>query len=119
MNAEELFDVYINVLAFFAILIVPASLYCVFRAWEFSRRYKGYVLPLVLAIVNSIAFPIAAYIGILAWLRLFGGEAPVWTPPLSALVFVVLDFIPLITTGYLIWLDGHRPTTDRRSKPGE
>jgi hypothetical protein len=119
MNAEEIFDVYINTLALLAILIVPASFYCVVKAWQFVRRYHGYKLPLVIAVVNSLAFPIAAYVGFLSWLRLQGGEAPVWTPPISALAFVMLDFIPLITTGYLIWLDGHRPTTDRRSKPGE
>lgn len=116
---QDLFDVYLTGLSLLAILVVPASFYCTVRAWGFVRRYRGYKLPVVIAIVNSIAFPIAGFIGYLAWNRLTRGEPADWSPPVSALAFVILDCIPLITTGYLIWLDRNRTIKDRRTPPGE
>lgn len=118
MTPEDAFKIYLNVLSVLAIIIVPISFYCVIRAWGFVRKYRGYVLPVVLAAVGTIAFPIALYIGVLAWLRLRGEIQPLpWTPAVSALVFLILDFIPIIVTGYLIWLDSR--SGDRRSPPSE
>lgn len=116
MTTEELnnlFIAYLRVIAFLAILIVGISFYCTLRAWGFVRKYPGYKLPVVLAVVNTIAFPIALYFGIIAGIRLYGEVPPPWTPVINATLFIILDCIPLITTGYLIWLD-HRRTRDRR-----
>ena len=118
-DAQSLFDIYLSVLSLLAILVVPASLYCTIRAWGFVRKYRGYKLPVIFAIVNTIAFPIAGVIGYLAWNRLTGGAPADWSPPITALGFVVLDCIPLITTGYMIWLDSSRMRTERRTPPSE
>lgn len=117
-DLHNLFDLYLTLLSLLAILIVPASLYCTIRAWGFVRKYRGYRLPTVFAIVNTIAFPAAFFIGILAWNRLAGNPSPNWTPPVSAAVFILLDIIPLITTGYMVWVD-RRSRNERRSPPSE
>lgn len=119
MAENEIFELYLSILSVLAILIFPASLYCTIRAWGFVSKYRGYKLPVVFAVVNTISFPVAAWIGYLAWIRLSGGSAVDWSPPISALGFVILDCIPLITTGYLIWLDRNRTIKDRRTPPGE
>lgn len=122
MTAEEinnLFTIYLRILYILAILVVAASFYCTLRAWGFVRKYPGYKLPVVLAVVNTIALPISLYIGLLAWFRLSGGVSPPWTPVISATVFLILDGVPLITTGYMIWLDHRAKSSERRNPPSE
>lgn len=118
-DAQRLFELYLGILSILAILVVPASLYCTIRAWGFVKKYAGYRLPVVFAIVNTITFPIAGYVGYLAWNKVTGGTPADWNPPVSALAFIILDCIPLITTGYMIWLDRRRTVPDRRTPPGE
>lgn len=110
----EEFAAYLTILSVLAILIVPVAFFFTVYAWYLARRYWPYKLPTVIAIVNTIAFPISMYIGVLAWLRIRREPIAVETAPISAAVFLVLDMIPLITTGYLIYLDRKRGLENRR-----
>jgi hypothetical protein len=109
MSMADWFDLYMDLLSIAAVVIAPLSLLaCVYAwwfVWRYSRRGRLPVISVVLAVVSSIAAPCALYIGALAFLRLRGEPAMSWTPPVSALVFLLLDFIPLIIMGYLVWLD--------------
>ena len=111
-DADRLFDFYLDVLSIVGTIVAPLSVIAVLYAWWFVWRYRREgatpVITVVLAVVASIAAPCALWIGWLSFLRIRGETAPLWTPPISAAVFILLDFIPLIVWGYLIWLDLRR-----------
>src|SRR5258708_3763855 len=101
--SERDLKLFLDVLSGIVLVIVPLTFFACWYAWWFVWRYhKGGHVPVisvVLALTVSIATPCASYVGLLAWLRLSGTPVPLWTPPISALVFVLLDFIPLIVMG--------------------
>jgi hypothetical protein len=90
-----------------AIIVVPMSAYATAMAWVFARRYWRYGarLPLVMALVNTIAFPVSVLFGVVAYRALADLPRLEGTGELVALAVLILDVIPLLTTGYLIWLD--------------
>lgn len=105
-----------------ALLIVPVSGAFTVLGWIFARRYwpQGARLPLVLAIVNTITFPIACYFGVLSYRALAGLPRLEGTAPFSALAVLVLDIVPLLTTGYLVWLEfkrRHGPSNPEEISP--
>jgi len=107
------------VLTLIAVAIIPIAITFTLYAWRLAFRYYpyGFRLPLIKAIVNSIATGVALYFGYLVWNRILGH--PVSQPLLSATLVLILLTIPFLTTGYLIWLDRRRGRSTDQEFPVE
>lgn len=107
------------VLTIIAVAIIPVALTFTLYAWRLAIRYYpyGFRLPLIKAIVNTIATGVALYFGWLVWNRILG--TPVSAPLLSATLVLILLTIPFLTTGYLIWLDRRRGRSTEQEFPVE
>ena len=107
------------VLTLIAVAIIPIAITFTLYAWRLAFRYYpyGFRLPLIKAIVNSIATGVALWFGFLVWMRLQG--TPITAPYLNAVFVLLLLTIPFFTTGYLIWLDRRRGRSMDQEMPIE
>lgn len=97
------------------VVVVPLAVCATAAAWYFVWLYRGHGvrLPLVLAIVNTLALFPAVLLAWLAYRARIGLPRIAEIQDLVALSILVLDLIPVITTGYLVWAHLRR---DRRRR---
>jgi len=107
-------EVYLNVLSVLALAValasIGATLFMVGLVLEENAAavadsrplgWRRLTLTRVLTLATVIVQAFALYIGVLAAVRLAGGDPIEWTPPITATVFVALESVPLMFAGYL------------------
>lgn len=90
-----------------ALAIIPVSFFATVFTWVLAKRYWKYGarLPVVLAVVNTIAFVISAILGIVAYRALVNLPRLAQTGVIATVCIFVLMVIPLLTSGYLAYLE--------------
>lgn len=94
----------------FLITAVPLSWLLTGYSWLLAHRYwsGGFRLPFVLALVNSFVFYAGLILGYFSIRALLGLPRVENTGVFGLSSIAILSFVPMLTTGYLMWLDIRR-----------
>lgn len=79
-------------------LPVPATMANAYL-WYWQRKDRASWLLRDFAVIASVVNAVAVYFGVLATLRLLGGDPIPWAPPISALAAIALECVPI----FLAW----------------